>query len=517
MAVTPLRHDVNMGSSGCAEVGAGGVLSSLGDGLDGLDGRRLADRLAEVERAIRALEAVAVSIVAEADRSGAFRDDRHVSVRGWVKASIRAADVDVTHRVRSARLAAAHPQCVAEMRSGRLGVAQVRELARVYANSRCVDLFSDVVDTLVDLGTVHTFEVFRQAVRQWERVAGADGAHRAHDDAHAARSAAITQAGDTFYLDARVGVAQGAGMAEVLEHFTRAEFDAEWDDLRARFRDDASPDKLERSEPQRRADALAAIFAAAAATPPGSRTPEPIVNILVDQSVYEAQLAAMLAGTTGTGPDAADVGHLRCRATSGVAVDPADAVVASLVGHVRRVVLDTDGVIIDLGRRRRLFTGSARSAHCSKPPSTVINDASGLAASTTDARSTTLTNGVTAAAPTNTTPDHSARAITASNPAATTCGATPTGDGTPTDPTAPRSQQPDLPRAPAPVASVRSRLRCDRCGVVASVRRTATKIRSLEDSLVMRRPTRARRPVWARRRRRRERRRGRGPRRSASG
>jgi hypothetical protein len=35
---------------------------------------------------------------------------------------------------------------------------------------------------------------------------------------------------------------------------------------------------------------------------------------------------------------------------------------ASIVGHVRRVVYDGAGVVIDLGRKQRLFTGAAREA-----------------------------------------------------------------------------------------------------------------------------------------------------------
>ncbi|WP_276968226.1 HNH endonuclease signature motif containing protein, partial [Desertimonas flava] len=38
------------------------------------------------------------------------------------------------------------------------------------------------------------------------------------------------------------------------------------------------------------------------------------------------------------------------------------AVVAAFYGHVRRVVVDAAGVVIDLGRRSRLFTGTARDA-----------------------------------------------------------------------------------------------------------------------------------------------------------
>ena len=40
-------------------------------------------------------------------------------------------------------------------------------------------------------------------------------------------------------------------------------------------------------------------------------------------------------------------------------LDPADMIAASLTGHIRRVVFDTAGVVIDLGRRSRLFNGSA--------------------------------------------------------------------------------------------------------------------------------------------------------------
>ena len=36
--------------------------------------------------------------------------------------------------------------------------------------------------------------------------------------------------------------------------------------------------------------------------------------------------------------------------------------VAALVGQVRRVIMDSTGRVIDLGQRRRLFTGAARTA-----------------------------------------------------------------------------------------------------------------------------------------------------------
>ncbi|MGI9029720.1 MAG: HNH endonuclease signature motif containing protein, partial [Ilumatobacteraceae bacterium] len=43
-------------------------------------------------------------------------------------------------------------------------------------------------------------------------------------------------------------------------------------------------------------------------------------------------------------------------------VDPVAVVLASFVGRVRRLVMDRAGVVIELGRRQRLFTGSSREA-----------------------------------------------------------------------------------------------------------------------------------------------------------
>ena len=336
-------------------------VAALRDGLGELDARELAVRLGDVERAIRSLEAVAVEIVATADERELFGEDGHVSVRGWAKASVRISDHAVTHRVRTARLCSVLPRCHEELAAGRLGVDQVRELARAHANPRCGEQLSAVVDELVELAETHTHEVFARAVRHWERLADADGAHRDHEAAHAGRTARMALIGDTGYLDARVGAAQFAAMKEVFDRFAQAEFEAEWDELRARHGDDACPGLLERTESQRRADALAAIFERAASVDPSAKDPEPVVNILIDQAVYEAQLTAMANGEPVLF-DATDLAHQRCQTTTGVPLDPADAVTASLVGHVRRVVHDGDGQIINLGHRSRVFSCGARQA-----------------------------------------------------------------------------------------------------------------------------------------------------------
>lgn len=112
---------------------------------------------------------------------------------------------------------------------------------------------------------------------------------------------------------------------------------------------------------QRRADALHAIFQAAVSTPPGARPPEPVVNIIVDQETYEAHWAAAASGASPPPAAPGDV-RGRCETDTGVVVDPADVIAASIVGHVRRVVMNSAGVVIQMGRKQRLFTGSTRVA-----------------------------------------------------------------------------------------------------------------------------------------------------------
>ena len=59
---------------------------------------------------------------------------------------------------------------------------------------------------------------------------------------------------------------------------------------------------------------------------------------------------------------AADLSKHRCETTTGTSVHRDVALRALITGRVRRVVVDADSVVIDLGRTQRLFTGKARQA-----------------------------------------------------------------------------------------------------------------------------------------------------------
>jgi hypothetical protein len=95
-------------------------------------------------------------------------------------------------------------------------------------------------------------------------------------------------------------------------------------------------------------------MARTAAAAVGGRS-EPTVNLLIDEATFRATL-------TGGRIEPARYRDVVCRTQSGTELHPTDAVNTALWAHVRRVVHDAAGTVIDLGRRRRLFTGAAREA-----------------------------------------------------------------------------------------------------------------------------------------------------------
>ena len=285
----------------------GGWLAGLDGGLGSLSGPELAERLVELERTLRRTEAAIVAVVDEADRRSVCAVDGHASVRGWAAATVRWSPVELRDRQRCARLGRDLPDVLAALADGTVGVAQVRELARARANPRAGDQLAAAEAVLLDHAQHLPFEAFKTVVRRWEQLADVDGAHRDHDDAHNGRHAGMCELGDSFHLDARFGAAQGVTMRNILDHFTDAEFAAEWAELTARHGDAATPAMLERTATQRRADALAAIFDRAAAADPTADGPDPVVNIVIDETTWHAHLARSLGDHDAELPDPATV------------------------------------------------------------------------------------------------------------------------------------------------------------------------------------------------------------------
>ena len=297
------------------------------DKLAGADAATKAAIAGDLAVADRLIEAARAGLLADVERGEDFRDDGHASTRAWLRASVRTSDSEALHHVR-VRPPLRRPARRAPRAGGRTPRRRPGPRARrARANPRCGDQLHVAIDVLLESAEQDPFEDFVEQVRQWERLADADGAHRDHEAAHEGRRARITTVGDTTYLDASTGNAQGAAMTEVLERFAQAEFEADWAETVLRHGDHANPGLLPRTDVQRRADALHAIFQRVAGSAPGTVEPEPVVNIVITQELFEAQVRAMVTD----GPldrDGLSVTGQFCRSANGLAIDPADAVAA---------------------------------------------------------------------------------------------------------------------------------------------------------------------------------------------
>jgi hypothetical protein len=348
----------------------------------GLTGRELGDRLVELDRLRRALEAATVAILDEAERSDAYRDDGCTTLGSWARCQVVWSKHEATTRVRELDLIRLCPEVAAALESGTLGTAQVAELARARANPRAGDEIAEHISQMLQWASKLDFEGFRLVVRRWERLADVDGAHNDAETAHRGRRASLNRVDDTFHLRAQFGVIQGTAMAKILDAFIEAEWQADWDAVKAEHGDDARTNMVTRSQAQRRADALCAIFHAAV-TSEGRTISDPLVHLVCDLATFEEHLARKMGGhvpqpdTTSTGTSSVDdldddpgdpldvamgtgFAMRRCETINGDPVDPGDVLTAALIGHVRIVVVDRRGVVVNAGRKTRLFRGVAR-------------------------------------------------------------------------------------------------------------------------------------------------------------
>lgn len=358
--------------------GGGGAVatpaSSAGDAAAPLGLADAEERFAELEQERRRIEAEMSELVHAVGRSGAYRQDGHGSAAAWCRAEGRWPTAEATARLRTGALLDGIPTCATAMHSGRLGVAQAHVLARAFRNPRCGHRLAEVIDVFLAVADTLSYDEFVVLVRRWESLADVDGAHARAERAYERRNASVVTTMDGVHIEAHGPAINGALMTEVFARYCDAEFALDWEAARRERGDDATRADLPRTRGQRQFDAFCKMFEVAAACAPGVQPGEPIVNIHVDEQTLAETIDAV-ADPEGA-PDRRgpiDVFARRCETATGVPLAPTEVLAAAIAGQVRRILRSRDGVTLEFGRRRRLFTGAAREAvllsngHCVWP------------------------------------------------------------------------------------------------------------------------------------------------------
>ncbi|WCO68176.1 DUF222 domain-containing protein [Iamia majanohamensis] len=319
-----------------------------------------------LETQARRMRSVQVDLVEQIDRTATCVLDGHTSAKVMVRHLAQLSSAEAHRRAQCARALRTMPAVRNAFASGRIGGCQVERIARAHANPRVRAAVEANEESFAHQAEAQEYRAFDAMVDDWVRLVDEDGTRDRDQRAHENRDAALHQGFDgSWTLSGRCGSLAGAELESIFKAFLEAETLADWDAARAERGAAATASDLPRTDAQRRFDALHAAFRSAAtarADAPAGSTIE--TNIVIDHHTFER----MLARLTGVDPllqgafDPFPTRSYRCSTLDGRPVEATVAVAQALVGHVRRVVVGADGVVIDMGRRRRLFTGAAALA-----------------------------------------------------------------------------------------------------------------------------------------------------------
>jgi hypothetical protein len=373
-----------------------------------------------VEGCAREIRAMQLQVLDEIDRAGHHHADGQRSATVFIRHKANLSKPEAKRRAKAVRMLRSMPLVAAGSAVGRIGACQVDRIARTFANPRVRDALTAADEDIAVLAARLPYPDLDAKLTDWERLTDEDGAADRSERNDRNRTASMGQDFDgSWRIAAACGDLQGAEMRDIFDHYVEAEVLADWAAARAEHGDGATTDHLPRTDGQRRMDALYRIFCDAAghtaSMPGGSQI---CTEFVIDQTTFERELrrrfgadvepderlatffADIIATTTpaddpfgsedpdgGSEPteptepsDPADPAVvpdqgqvIRSHTIDGHPIHPAEIVAAALVHHVRRVVMSRNGVVLDMGRRERLFRGPRRTAvlltspHCPWP------------------------------------------------------------------------------------------------------------------------------------------------------
>jgi hypothetical protein len=316
----------------------GQLVASL-DALCAADPKLLADgdtvRLLYTQ--LERLSAVTTRATAAFDAGGEWAVDGARSAAMWIATGCRLPKASVQRRVRLGRELRRMSATEAAWLAGSLSDAHVALLAA--ARNAAPEAFERDEEMLVAQAGGLRHDQFCRVMAYWRQLNDPDGSDdlaRRDDEARRAHLSAGLRG--TGMLDALFNPIGFAVFQTAFERIERELFEADWAEARERLGDQALPGDLRRTPAQRRHDALVEMARRSGAVPADARMPEPLFSVVVD---YESFARV-------------------CETAKGAVVTPGCLVSWLSDAWVERVVFGPPDRPINLGERRRLFTGALR-------------------------------------------------------------------------------------------------------------------------------------------------------------
>jgi hypothetical protein len=294
-----------------------------------------------LHRQLARLDAAKTRASAAFEAAGESKSDGARSAAAWLAHRCR---LPVAHARRSVWLGRAlrHMGAVAAAwLAGDISAAHVGALAEA-RGLQATDCFRRDEALLVDWGSRLSHRQFNRALAYWSQRADPDGVENRARAQHAARRVHLSQTfGGVWALEGMLDPIGGEVLAEALRRVEDELFEADWAEARSRVGDAACIAELARTPAQRRADAVVELARRAGAVAPGARLPAPLFTVLVGYETFAGRICELAGGTV---------------------VSPGSLLPWLGEAWVERVVFDGPDRVLNVGERRRLFTGATRRA-----------------------------------------------------------------------------------------------------------------------------------------------------------
>ncbi len=318
------------------------------------------------------------AITAVVDQGQLFQDHGHRSVTGYLKQQLNCSTADARRLKLRGRLFNQHPDIGDALGSSRIGVGQVDLLVDAQKHRVAGERFAEFAPMLTEQAEHLEYADFKITVKHFTTQADPDGSFDDQDFHEDHRTASVAVNNGAVNVHASGGdPLRATEMKAVFDRAVEAEFDKDCAERRRVHGGDALAHPLPRTSDQRKFDAMYEMFMSWTTMPADGIRPQPLVNIIVDPATAIETLIRhgflddiTVDSDTANGHGDEDGGVAasfdpttrRCATSTGTPLHPDVVMRAMLRGHVRRVVVDAHDVIINMGRKQRLFTGKARQA-----------------------------------------------------------------------------------------------------------------------------------------------------------
>ena len=318
-------------------------LTAVVDGICGADPSQFADMEAikVLRRQMARLDAAATRSTASFDASGEWKESGARSLSGLLAGECNLPITETRRQISNGRALRHMPLVEEAWLDGDISAAHVGVLAGACSEARR-ETFARDEKILVDDAKCMRFRHFWRALRYWEQLTDPDGVEDEAENERGQRELYFSQSFRGMWLGKMAfDPLSGTIVNNELARLEKQMFDADWAEARARLGDAATAADLGRTPAQRRADALVEMAIRSRTVPADGRRPEPLFSVFVGFETSAGRI---------------------CELANGVPVTPGTLVPWLPQSWIERVVFDGPSRVIDIGVKRRLFTGATRRA-----------------------------------------------------------------------------------------------------------------------------------------------------------